>query len=441
MTTEVHKPRGRAVHDAARQVIPGGVNSETRFIGSPYAFVGADGAYLTDADGDRYLDYHAAFGAILLGHNATVVNDAVRAALGEVDLTGVGVTPAEVEFARLVCEAVPGVELVTSSMSGSEAVAYALRLARAATGRRLVVKFQGCFHGWHDAVARNVISPPNKVYGYDPISAGIPESALEATLVAEFNDLDSVRELFDAHPDQVAAVILEPVPHNIGAVVPTQEFVTGLRELTRAQGALLVFDEIITGFRHALGGYQTVCGVAPDLTTFGKGVANGLPLAGVAGPRHLMEGFRSAGGQVALMGTFNGHPLSTAAGIATLTYLRDHPEFYRHTHDLGERMRRGLRAVVDELGFAGQVCGLGSVFVLYFLDKTVRGYRDLLHNDHDAYTTFHRRMTDTGFFMLPMSLKRNHISGAHTADDVDRTLEAARDVLKQMLHEGMLDTG
>ncbi len=438
MTTDVDKPRGRAVYDAARRVIPGGVNSETRFVGAPYAFVGAEGAHLVDADGARYLDYHAAFGAILLGHNAPVVNNAVRAALTGVDLTGVGVSPAEVEFARLVCDAIPGVELVTSSMSGSEAVAYALRLARARTGRPFVVKFQGCFHGWHDAVARNVISTPEKAYGFDPISAGIPDAALGSTLIAEFNDLESVRALFDAHPDQIGAVILEPVPHNIGAVVPTQEFVTGLRQLTRDQGSLLIFDEIITGFRHALGGYQSVCGVAPDLTTFGKGVANGLPLAGVAGPRSLMEGFRSAGGQVALMGTFNGHPLSTAAGIATLTYLRDHPEFYQHTHALGERMRAGLREVVDELGFAGQVRGLGSVFVLYFLDGPVHGYRDLLRNDHAAYTTFHRRMSDAGFFMLPMSLKRNHICGAHTADDVDRTLDAARDVLKQMRHEGKL---
>ncbi len=438
MGKDVEKPRGREWYDSARRVIPGGVNSETRYIGAPYAFVEASGAHLVDADGSRYLDYHAAFGAILLGHNAPEVNEAVARALGGIDLTGVGVSPHEVEFAQLVRDALPSAELVTSAMSGSEAVAYAIRLSRAVTRRPLIVKFQGCFHGWHDPVARNVLSTPERAYGFDPLSAGILEDALASTLVAEFNDLESVKELFAAHPDQIAAVILEPVPHNVGALVPTNAFVTGLRELTAAEGSLLVFDETITGFRHALGGYQSVCGVTPDLTTFGKGVANGLPLAGLAGPRRLMEAFRSAGGDVALLGTFNGHPLSCAAGIATISYLRDHPDFYAHTHGLGERMRAGLRSIVEELGFAGQVAGFGSVFVLYFLDEPAAGYRDLLRNDHTAYTEFHRRMTDAGFFMLPMSLKRNHVSGAHTVDDIDRTLEAARDVLKRMLHEGLL---
>jgi glutamate-1-semialdehyde aminotransferase len=178
--------------------------------------------------------------------------------------------------------------------------------------------------------------------------------------------------------------------------------------------------------------------VTPDLTTFGKGVASGFPLAGLAGPRRWMEHFRGAGGDVALLGTFNGHPISAAAAIATISHLRDHPDFYARTHGLGDRMRAGLRAIVDELGFAGQVCGFGSVFVLYFLDGPVRGYRDLLRNDDQAYIAFHRGMTDVGFFMLPMSLKRNHISGSHTSDDVDRTLEAARDVLKGMLRDGVI---
>ncbi|MBM7788114.1 aspartate aminotransferase family protein [Tenggerimyces flavus] len=434
------KPRGQSLYEEACEVIPGGVNSATRYVGRPYAFTGADGAYITDADGGRYVDYHAAFGAILLGHNEPLVNDAVRGALDGVDLIGAGVTPIEIEFAKLICSVIPSAEMVTNAMSGSEATAYAIRLARAETGRSLIVKFQGGYHGWHDAVARNVISPPSLAYGMDPVSAGILEQALTSTLIAEFNDLSSVQALFDEHPEQIAAVILEPIPHNVGALLPTQEFVEGLRSLTSSAGALLIFDEVITGFRHTLGGYQSVCGITPDLTTFGKAVANGFPLAGLAGPRSLMSRFTSAGGDVALLGTFNGYPIGCAAGIATVSYLRDNPSFYARTETLGERMRSGLRSIVDEFGFAGQVRGFGSVFVLYFMDAPVLGYRDLMRNDDKAYLEFHRRMADAGFFMLPMSLKRNHVSGAHTEDDIDRTLEASRDVLKGMLHDGVLTT-
>jgi glutamate-1-semialdehyde 2,1-aminomutase len=438
MASTTPKPGGLTRHKAASKVIPGGVNSATRYVGAPYSLTGASGAYVTDADGQRYLDYHAAFGAILLGHNAPEVNDAARAAIGGVDLTGIGVTEVEIELARLVTEVIPSAEQMVAATSGSEAVAQAIRLARAVTGRRFIVKFQGGFHGWHDAVARNVISTPDAAYGRDPLSAGILDEVLDATLIAEFNDLDSLLALYQAHPEQIAAVILEPIPHNVGALIPTQEFVEGLRTLTSEQGSLLVFDEVITGFRHAVGGYQQVCGVRPDITVFGKAMANGYPIAGVAGSRELMQRFSSAGGDVLLAGTYNGHPVCAAAAIATITYLRDHPEFYERTHRLGDRIRGGLATILAELDVPGAVTGFGGVFVVYFVDGPVRGYRELLRNNHDAYLAFHRRMTDAGFLMLPMSLKRNHISGAHTEDDIDRTLEAARDVLKGMRAEGIM---
>jgi len=341
-------------------------------------------------------------------------------------------------FARLVTELIPSAEQMVAATSGSEATAQAVRLARAVTGRRYIVKFQGGFHGWHDAVARNVISSPDRAYGPDPLSAGILDEVLDATLIAEFNDLESVRALYETHPEQIAAVILEPIPHNVGALVPTQEFAEGLRALTTEQGSLLVFDEVITGFRHAPGGYQQVCGINPDLTTFGKAMANGYPIAGISGRRDLMQRFSSAGGDVLLAGTYNGHPVCAAAAIATMTYLRDHPDFYERTHRLGDRMRTGLANILEELDVPGVVTGFGGVFVVYFVDGPIRGYRELLRNNHAAYVAFHRRMTQAGFLMLPMSLKRNHISGAHTGDDIDRTLEAARDVLKGMRAEGII---
>jgi glutamate-1-semialdehyde-2,1-aminomutase len=425
-------PRGRAIAEAAARVIPGGVNSATRYVGEPYAFVAADGAYVTDADGRRYLDYHAAFGAVLLGHNAPVVNDAIRAALGGVDLIGLGVLEAEVALAERIVALIPSAESMIATTSGSEATAQAIRLSRGVTGRDLIVKFQGNFHGWGDPVARNVISGPEKAYGLDPLSAGILPEALASTLIAEFNDLDSVVKLFDEHPGRVAAVIMEPIPHNVGALLPTTRFVTGLRELTRDRGALFIMDEVITGFRHAPGGYQSVLGVTPDLTTFGKGMANGFPVGGLAGRRDIMEHFNGQGGDVLLAGTFNGHPLACAAALATVDYLSTNPDFYPRTHAFGEKLRTGLGAIVEELGIEATPAGFGGVFALYFAKGPLLGYRDLLRNDNGAYVAFHRGMTERGFLMLPMSLKRNHVSGAHTEEDIDRTLEAARDTLKEL---------
>jgi glutamate-1-semialdehyde 2,1-aminomutase len=416
--------------------MPGGVNSATRFIGAPYAFVAGDGAYVTDADGQRYLDYHAAFGAILLGHNAPPVTAAVRDALDGVDLMGLGVSDLEIELARAVTSLIPSAEQMVAATSGSEAVAQAIRLSRSVTGRRFIVKFQGGFHGWQDSVARNVISAPDRAYQLDPLSSGILPDALAATLIAEFNDLGSVAALFAEYPEQIAAVILEPIPHNIGAVLPTREFIEGLRALATTEGSLLVFDEVITGFRHALGGYQEICGVQPDLTTFGKAMANGYPIAGLAGSRTLMENFSSAGGDVLLAGTYNGHPVCAAAALATIGYLRDNPEFYQRTYRLGERMRSGLRDVAAELDIPVVVAGFGGIFAMYFVEDPVRGYRDLLGNNHEAYVGFHRGMTEAGFLMLPMSLKRNHIGAAHTETDIDRTLEASRDVLKGLRASG-----
>jgi glutamate-1-semialdehyde 2,1-aminomutase len=419
-------------------VIPGGVNSSTRYIGEPYAFVAADGAYVTDADGRRYLDYHAAFGAILLGHNAPVVNDAVRAAMDGVDLTGIGVTEVEVALAERIVEIIPSAEQMIATMSGSEATAQAIRLARAVTDRDLIIKFQGGFHGWHDAVARNVISAPDKAYGRDPLSKGILDQAVDATLIAEFNDLDSVVELFDRYPGRIAAVILEPIPHNVGALVPTKDFAQGLRDLTAERGAVLVFDEVITGFRHALGGYQEVLGIVPDLTTFGKGMANGIPIGGVAGRRDLMEHFNGRTGDVLLAGTFNGNPVGCAAALATIDHLASNPDFYTRTHGLGERMRQGLADIVAELEIEATPAGFGGVFALYFCKAPVLGYRDLMRNDDAAYVAFHRGMTERGFLMLPMALKRNHVSGAHTSAEIDATLEAARDVLTDLRTTGVV---
>lgn len=430
--------RSKALAERAEVVFPGGVNSGTRRNGAPYAFADGRGAYLTDLDGNDYLDYLAAFGAMILGHRAPEVDEAVQRSMAGVDLTGYGVSELEVQLGELVTSVLPSVEQTIIVNSGSEAVAYAIRLARATTGRRYLVKFQGGFHGWSDPVARNVISSKERAYGDDPITAGLLPDSWQSTLIAEFNDLESVRELFRSHPEQIAAVIMEPIPHNVGALVPTQEFVEGIRQLTTEQGALLIFDEVITGFRHAIGGYQEICGVTPDLTTYGKAMGNGYPVAGMGGRRDLMQHFDAAGGEVGLLGTFNGNPTSCAAAIATVSYLRDHPDFYTRTHALGERLRAGLRTILADKDIAAQVVGFGGTFSTYFLDGEVSGYRELLDNNAMASVQFHRRMIERGFLMIPLALKRNHISGSHTEDDIDRTLQAMSEVLGGMRADGFV---
>lgn len=431
----------RRLAEEAERIIPGGVNSATRSIGAPWAWKSAHGATMTDLDGGVYTDYHAAFGAILLGHSDERVNGAVTRAIADIDLVGVGTTELEVEAAQLIVEAIPSAEMAITTMSGSEATFQAVRLARGTTGRPYIVKFQGCFHGSYDALARNVISAPDRAWKRDPNSSGILDDAVDHTLIAEFNDLASVEELFALHSEQIAAVILEPVPHNVGALLPEQSFLEGLREITRKHGTVLIFDEVITGFRHALGGYQELCGVTPDLTTFGKAMGNGFPVSGLAGSAEMMTNFTPTGGTVMLAGTFNGNASSMAAAIATITVLKDPDvDFYGHVYRLGDRMRTGLQSIADHHGIAARITGLGSVFIPYFLDGEVRGYRDLLRNNDEAYATFHRRMIDKGSFMYPMALKRNHISLAHTEDHIDTTLTQAEEVLGAMAREGLFET-
>ncbi len=421
-------PRGAALTARAERVIPGGLNSYSRKLGEPWGLSRSEGAYVWDLDGNRYVDFHAAFGAIVLGHNDAGVDAAVAKASQPLDLVGIGITEAEVELAELVCEVLPAAEQMVACTSGSEATFHAVRLSRAATGRRHIVKVQGGYHGWHDAVARNVISPPELAYGFDPSSAGILRENLDATLIAEFNDIASLEKLYIDHPDDIAAVIVEPIPHNVGSLIPDAGYLEDLRRVTQQHGTVLVFDEVITGFRHAVGGWQEICGVRADLTSFGKAIGNGYPIAGLAGTRALMSSFNSAGGPVLLAGTFTGHPAMCAAAVETITRLRDTDVIERSAR-LGQRMRDGLQGIVDELGMEAVVRGYGSVFCLYFLDGEIHGYRDLMRNDDRRYTAYHRGMIERGFLMLPMSLKRNHISGAHSEADVDAALTASREVL------------
>jgi glutamate-1-semialdehyde 2,1-aminomutase len=411
-------------------VIPGGVSSSNRLIEPNLVFTRADGAYIHDADGRAYLDYHAAFGPPVLGHCHPEVTARVAEALATCDLVGIGANELETQLAERVVAHIPSAEMVMFTNSGSEATYYALRVARAATGRTRIVKFQGCYHGWHDAVLMNIITPADNVGRKHILSDGMHPGVVEDTLVLPFNDIEALEATFADCGDQIAGVILEPIPHNIGCVIPRPDFLAALRDLTTRHGAVLIFDEVITGFRHGLGGYQAICGVTPDLTTLGKAIANGYPLAALCGRAELMQ-LCAPGGGVFIAGTYNAHPANVAAALATLDVL-ERPETHRHLFGLGERVRDGLREITARLGVESAVVGFGSVFLLLFMDGPVVRYDDLLRNDADLFVRYRQAMIAQGVYELPVNLKRSHISLAHTETDIDRTLAAAEVSLRAL---------
>ena len=423
----------------ALRVIPGGVNSGQRRIPglTDLVITNTQGANFTDSEGRVFTDYHSAFGPPLLGHNDPDVQRAVAEAASRLDLTGVAVTEGEVTLAETLVELVPSVEKALLTSTGSEATFHALRVSRAVTGRRLVVKFQGCYHGWHDSVSLNVISTPEAVGAHDPISTGILPEVLEATLVLPFNDPAAVRAAFAEHGKDIAGVILEPIPHNVGCLIPDAEFLTTLREQCTAYGSVLIFDEVITGFRHDLGGYQKIAGVTPDLTTFGKAIANGAPVGALGGRADLMDQFSTRPGAPAFFaGTYNGHPWVVAAALETLRKLREEP-VHEHVFRLGERVRTELGAMYERIGVPAVVTGYGSVFVTYFMDGGApKTYDDLLANDAGLFIGYRRRLLEHGVFELPLNLKRSHISYAHTDEDIDRLVAATEIAVLDAVKDG-----
>jgi glutamate-1-semialdehyde 2,1-aminomutase len=418
--------------ERAIQTAPGGVHTSIRRIDPQLCFDRAEGAYIYDVDGNQYIDYHAAFGPFVLGHCYPSVNAKVIEAIGRADLFGVGATELEVELAQKITKHVPSAEKVLFCNAGSEATYHAIRAARAVTGRKLMIKFQGCYHGWHGYVLRNMLSAPDAIGTRDPGSAGMLDEEIDSTLVCTFNDLENVEQTVSEHPEQIAAIILEPIPHNIGCVMPKQEFLEGLRALCDREGIVLIFDEVITGFRHALGGYQSVCGVTPDLTSMGKAMANGFPIAALGGKASILDQFNTnPGGKVFFAGTYNGHSSGVAAAIATIEELET-GKVHEHIFRLGDRMRAGLTEILDRLDLVWTVAGFGSVYTLYFMDGKVENYTDLMRNDGDLYVRYRQGLIEQGIFEMPMNLKRNHISYSHTEADIDRTLESAEKSLRQL---------
>lgn len=438
MTTQAIEPptghvetneRSAALLARASRVTPGGVNTARRKIDPPLCVERGQGGYVIDLDGNRYIDFHAAYGAILLGHCHPHVNDRVRETMEQQDLFGVGTTELEVAVAEKIVEHVPSAEQAVVCGSGSEATYHAIRLARAATGRNLVVKFQGHYHGFHDYVLRNVISAPDRIGKRDPMSAGMLPAAVDATLVCRYNDLESVRAVFAEHGEQIAAIIVEPVAHNSPSILDQPGFLEGLRKVCDDHRALLIFDEVITGFRHALGGYQSICGVMPDLSTFAKAIANGYPVAVIAGRRDLLEQYNTTqAGNVTFAGTYNGSPVAMAAALATIEILETEP-VHDHLYALGDRMRAGLRRIAADLDVPVVVSGYGSLYAMLFMEGPLHSYDDVVRNDTDLFVAYRKELVRRGVLEMPENIGRNHIMYAHTVADIDRALDISRDAL------------
>lgn len=423
--------------------IPGGVVSLNRKSDPNICFVKGSGSKVVDADGNTYIDYQAGFAASFLGHNDPDVNGAVLRTIEQQQvLMGAGPTLLEGEFAQLFCTSVPNAEAVQVTTTGSEATYHALRIARAVTRRDHIIVMQGGYNGWHNDVACNVISQIEHIgpftspgeYPFDSLSAGVPKSHSDLVHVVNYNDLESVRYVVEKY--EVACILLEPILQNVGIVKPQPGYLEGLRELADEKGFLLIFDEVKTGFRHALGGYQSLCGVVPDLSTFGKAVANGYPLGVIAGKKKYMDYFvdPDKAKRVMIAGTFNAFPLTTAAAIATLKKLSSTEyQVYTHVERLGALLEQGYNEIFPKLGVPFYVARQGSAFCTYFMDHAPVHYHDILDNhDFDLDIKYRKNLIKEGVFNFPSAIKQGSISFAHSEDDIIKTLEATERVVKSL---------
>ena len=423
--------------------IAGGVVSLNRKAAPHLVFTRAEGSRLFDADGRSYIDYHAAFAPHLLGHNHPEVTAAVRAALDKGwSLMGSGTTPWEAELSELLCEAVPSLERVQILNTGSEASNLAIRLARAWTDREDVVVTLGGYNGWHDEVGRAVMPSLEQIgprrtggeYPLIPISAGIPASTRRRIHTVNFNDLESVENVFRSHP--IACLITEPALQNVGVVLPQPGYLEGLRRLCDQYGVVFILDEVKTGFRSALGGYQSLVGVKPDLSIFGKAVANGYPLGVLGGRKDIMDLFADPDPQkrVLVAGTYNGHPVNAAAAIATLQILaRDGGAVYRQIEERTATLVAGLEAAFRTAGLTTTIVRNASAHCVYFMDHAPGDWHDiLLHHDFERDRHYRAELIAEGIYHFPLPAKQGSVSAAHSEDDIAETLAAAEKVIARL---------
>ena len=427
----MNRTRSQQAFARATQLIPGGVNSPARAFGgvggNPIFIARGEGAYLHDLDGHRYLDYCGSWGPLILGHCHPRVTHAVTQTL-HAGATFGAPTELESELAELICQCVPSIEMVRMVSSGTEASMSAIRLARGYTGRDVIVKFAGCYHGHVDSLLVQAGSSATTL-GV-PNSPGVPKGCTADTLALRYNDVAGLTEAFAAHGSKIAGVILEPVVGNMGLVTPTPEFLAALRQLTTKHGALLIFDEVMTGFRLALGGAQELLKQQPDLTVLGKIVGGGLPVGAYGGRAEIMKKIMPAG-PVFQAGTLSGNPLAMAAGLATLRELRDSNPYAR-LDQLGHQIAAGLTAAAQAAGVPHQVQRVGSMWTLFFTSEPVHDYDSAKKSDAARFGKFFWGMMDRGVYLPCSQFEAAFISTAHTDEHIQQTIAAAAEVLKTL---------
>lgn len=423
--------RSEELFARAVKVIPGGVNSPVRAYGSvgmtPRFVQAAQGPYIFDADGKKYIDYIGSWGPMILGHNNREVLDAVVRKAQD-GLSFGAATEIEVEMAELICSRIPSVEMIRMVNSGTEAVMSAIRAARGYTGRDKIVKFAGCYHGHSDALL--VKAGSGVMTAGVPDSAGVPAGCTQDTLTAVYNNLESVEQLFEKFPGQIAAVIVEPVAANMGVVLPEKEFLSELRRICTEQGAVLIFDEVITGFRLAFGGAQEYFHIQADLVTYGKIIGGGMPVGAYGGKREIMEMVAPVG-SVYQAGTLSGNPVAMAAGITQLKILLEHPEIYENMARQGERLYGSMERLVKQYDMPWRVNHIGSLGCLYFTGQDVENYEDAKTSDTEKFAEYFRYMLEHGIHLGPSQFEAMFISNAHTDETTDETLKVFEEYLKQ----------
>ncbi|QLE50753.1 glutamate-1-semialdehyde-2,1-aminomutase [Nostoc sp. C057] len=431
VNTTIKTTKSQEVFAAAQNLMPGGVSSPVRAFksvgGQPIVFDRVKGAYIWDVDGNQYIDYVGTWGPAICGHAHPEVIAALHEALEKGTSFGAPSTLENV-LAEMVIDAVPSIEMVRFVNSGTEACMGVLRLMRAFTNRDKIIKFEGCYHGHADTF---LVKAGSGVATLGlPDSPGVPKAATSTTLTAPYNDLESVKALFEENRDEIAGVILEPVVGNAGFIAPDAGFLEGLRELTHEYGALLVFDEVMTGFRIAYGGAQEKFGVTPDLTTLGKVIGGGLPVGAYGGRRDIMSMVAPAG-PVYQAGTLSGNPLAMTAGIKTLELLQK-PGTYDYLERITKKLADGLLQIAKETGHAA--CGgqISAMFGLFFTSGPVHNYEDAKKSDTAKFGRFHRGMLERGVYLAPSQFEAGFTSFAHTEEDIDQTLAVARDVISSL---------
>jgi glutamate-1-semialdehyde 2,1-aminomutase len=422
--------RSQILFELSQQVIPAGVNSPVRAFksvgGTPVFFERAQGARAWDVDGKEYIDYVGSWGPLVVGHAHPEVVAAVQAAAAN-GLSFGAPTEAEYELAAALCRTLPSLELVRLVSSGTEATMSAIRLARGFTGRDKIVKFEGCYHGHADALL--VKAGSGALTFGQPSSAGVPSEVVAHTLTLEFNDIDGVARAFERDGKQIAAVIVEPIAGNMNLILPRQGFLEGLRKLCTDYGALLIFDEVMTGFRVGPQGAQGLYGIRPDLTTLGKVVGGGMPLGAFGGRRDVMQCIAPLG-PVYQAGTLSGNPLAVAAGRATLKLVQA-AGFFDRLSVITTSLSEGLQRAGREAGVAFSAQSIGGMFGVYFAERPPQSHADVLACDRDAFNRFFHAMLDSGVYLAPSAFEAGFVSAVHTARDIQQTVERAQRALRQ----------